>query len=76
MRARFELADVVSLFGATMLAGTRYTPLQLKVLGKISDCRTASLGGEWKEIGHSGQYLYPVHQLSTVYSPHPAKKIC
>jgi hypothetical protein len=25
------------------------------------------LEGKWKEIGHSGQYLYPVHQLSAAF---------
>jgi hypothetical protein len=26
-----------------------------------------SLDGQWKNIGHSGQYLYPVHQLSNAF---------
>ena len=26
-----------------------------------------TLDGQWKEIGHSGQYLYPVHQLSAAF---------
>jgi hypothetical protein len=26
-----------------------------------------TLDGKWKEIGHSGKYLYPVHQLSAAF---------
>ena len=26
-----------------------------------------TLDGRWKEIGHSGQYLYPVHQLRVAF---------
>lgn len=26
-----------------------------------------TLNGKWKDIGHSGQYLYPVHQLSDAF---------
>ena len=26
-----------------------------------------TLDGQWKNIGHSGQYLYPVHQLSDAF---------
>lgn len=26
-----------------------------------------TLYGQWKNIGHSGQYLYPVHQLSEAF---------
>ena len=45
MRTSFELADIINLFGADLVAQTKLTPLQLKVLGKISLCRTAALGG-------------------------------
>lgn len=26
-----------------------------------------TMGGRWKNIGHSGRYLYPVHQLSSAF---------
>lgn len=45
MRTAFELAHVVRLFGAPLAACGKLTPLQLKVLGKIANCRTAALGG-------------------------------
>ena len=38
MRTKFELADVVHLFGTGLLAKTKPTPLQSKVLGKIVGC--------------------------------------
>lgn len=60
MRARFELADVVNLFGDGLGAQTKLTPLQLKVLGKISLCRTAALGGheEACDTCHNVRYSY------------------
>jgi hypothetical protein len=60
MRARFELADVVNLFGDGLGAQAKLTPLQLKVLGKIALCRTAALGGheEVCDTCHSVRYSY------------------
>jgi len=45
MRTRFELADVVNLFGPGLISKTKLAPLQLKVLDKIAYCRTSALGG-------------------------------
>ena len=45
MRAKFELADVIWLFGIGLVAKSKLAPMQLKVLGKIASCRTATLGG-------------------------------
>ena len=69
MRARFELADVVSLFGAALLAGTRCTPLQLKVLGKISDCRTALLGGHEEVCDNCGTVRYSYNSCGDRHCP-------
>ncbi len=69
MRARFELADVVSLFGAALLAGIRCTPLQLKVLGKISDCRTASLGGHEEVCDNCGMVRYSYNSCGDRHCP-------
>jgi len=41
MRPRFELADVINRFGSEVLAHTKLTPLQQKVLAKIAQCRRA-----------------------------------
>lgn len=69
MRARFELADVVTLFGAALLAATRCTPLQLKVLGKISDCRTASLGGHEEVCDNCGMVRYSYNSCGDRHCP-------
>lgn len=69
MRARFELADVVRLFGAALLAGIRCTPLQLKVLGKISDCRTASLGGHEEVCDNCGMVRYSYNSCGDRHCP-------
>jgi hypothetical protein len=45
VRPAFELADVVNLFASELLGKEKLKPLQLKVLNKIQQCRTASLGG-------------------------------
>ena len=69
MRPRFELADVVSLFGAGLLARTRCTPLQLKVLGKISECRTASLGGHEEVCDNCGTVRYSYNSCRDRHCP-------
>jgi hypothetical protein len=69
MRARFELADVVSLFGDALLAGIRCTPLQLKVLAKISDCRTASLGGHEEVCDNCGLVRYSYNSCGDRHCP-------
>jgi len=58
MRTKFELADVVHKFGAALLAKGKLTPLQLKVLGKIADCRTAALGGQEEACENCGTVRY------------------
>jgi hypothetical protein len=69
MWARFELADVVSLFGAGLLAAAKCTPLQLKVLGKISDCRTASLGGHEEVCDNCGTIRYSYNSCGDRHCP-------
>jgi hypothetical protein len=58
MRTRFELADAVNLFGSGLVAKTKISPLQLKVLGKISLCRTAALGGHEEACENCGTVRY------------------
>ena len=45
MRTRFELADVANTFGDEFIKRNKIKPIQAKVLNKIVQCRTASLGG-------------------------------
>lgn len=60
MRTRFELADVVRMFGDDFRATHCLKPSQLKVLENISRCRTSSLGGHEEQcnICHSVRYSY------------------
>jgi hypothetical protein len=69
MRATYELADAVSLFGAGLLAINNCTPLQLKVLGKISECRTASLGGHEDVCESCGTVRYSYNSCGDRHCP-------
>jgi len=69
MRAKFELADVVSLFGAALVAGTKCTSLQLKVLGKISQCRTSALGGHEEACESCGSVRYSYNSCGDRHCP-------
>jgi hypothetical protein len=69
VRAAFELADVVNLFGAGLAARTILTPLQSKVLGKISQCRTAALGGHEEACGNCGTVRYSYNSCGDRHCP-------
>ena len=69
MRTRFELADAVNLFGASLLARDKLTPLQLKVLGKIASCRTAALGGHQEECDNCGTVRYSYNSCGDRHCP-------
>jgi len=45
MRAKFELAEVVRLFGNQLSVSDKLNVRQVKVLNSIVNCRTAALGG-------------------------------
>lgn len=45
MRTKFELADLVRLFGNQLSGSDKLNARQVKVLGSIVNCRTAALGG-------------------------------
>jgi len=69
VRTRFELADVVSQFGAGLLAQTRLSPLQLKVLGRIAACRTAALGGHEEACDNCGTVRYSYNSCGDRHCP-------
>lgn len=69
MRTSFELAEVVRLFGATLVANTRLTPLQLKVLAKIAACRTAALGGHEEACENCGTLRYSYNSCGDRHCP-------
>jgi len=69
MRTRFELADAVNSFGAGLMATTKLSPLQLKVLGKISQCRTAVLGGHEEACENCGTIRYSYNSCGDRHCP-------
>ena len=69
MRARFELADVVGLFGIGLVANTKLTPLQNRVLGKIVSCRTADLGGHEEACENCGVARYSYNSCGDRHCP-------
>jgi hypothetical protein len=69
MRTRFELADAVNLFGSGLVAKTKISPLQLKVLGKISLCRTAALGGHEEACENCGTVRYSYNSCGDRHCP-------
>lgn len=60
MRPAHELADVVKAFGDELVSNSMLAPVQLKVLKKIAQCRTAALGGHEEKCDtcHSVRYSY------------------
>ena len=69
MRPQFELADVVSLFIAGLRVKTALTPLQVKVLDKISQCRTSALGGHEEACDNCGTVRYSYNSCGDRHCP-------
>lgn len=69
MRTKFELADAVGLFGPGLVAKTKLTPLQTRVLGKISNCRTATLGGHEEVCETCGEVRYSYNSCGDRHCP-------
>lgn len=69
MKPGFELADVVNRFGSHLLAQTKLSPLQLKVLDKIVQCRTAVLGGHEEVCESCGTVRYSYNSCGDRHCP-------
>lgn len=69
MRTKFELADAVHLFGSGLIAKTKLTPLQARVLGKIAACRTAALGGHEEACENCGTVRYSYNSCGDRHCP-------
>ena len=69
MRTKFDLAVAINLFGADLLAKTKLTPFQLKVLDKLSACRTASLGGHEEICLSCGSIRYSYNSCGDRHCP-------
>jgi len=69
MRTRFELADAVARFGPRLAATAKLTPLHLKVLTNISECRTATLGGHEQACDNCGTVRYSYNSCGNRHCP-------
>jgi len=69
VRAKFELADLVRLFGDELVTQTKLTQLQLKVLGRIESCRTAALGGHEEACQNCGTVRYSYNSCGDRHCP-------
>ncbi len=69
MRPKFELSDAVRLFGEGLVAKGSLNSLQLKVLGNISQCRTAALGGHEQACLNCGTVSYSYNSCGDRHCP-------
>lgn len=69
MRPKFELSDAIRLFGEGLVAGGSLNSLQLKVLGNISQCRTAALGGHEQACLNCGTVSYSYNSCGDRHCP-------
>jgi len=69
MRPQYELAGVINRFGSALLARTKLTPLQLRVLDKIARCRTAALGGHEEACEDCGTVRYSYNSCGDRHCP-------
>jgi len=69
MRTRFELADVINRFGAGLVKDHKISTVQAKVLNKISQCRTAELGGHEEACTDCGAVRYSYNSCGNRHCP-------
>lgn len=69
MKTQFELADVVYRFGKECAIKNNLTPLQIKVLNKIAQCRTAALGGHEEQCDCCGKTRYSYNSCGDRHCP-------
>lgn len=69
MRTKFELADVIHLFGTGLTAKVKLTPQQQKVEGKIASCRTAAMGGHEEVCDICGTVRYSYNSCGDRHCP-------
>lgn len=69
MRTKYELAEVVKHFGSELTDRVNLTPIQIKVLDKISQCRTATLGGHEEVCDRCGTVRYSYNSCGDRHCP-------
>ena len=66
---RWEVADIVRLYGDTYLQTHQVSPAQQKVLEAIVACRTAHLGGHVEQCPQCGFERYAYHSCRNRHCP-------
>lgn len=69
MRTNIELGSIINQFGSGLLAKTNVTVLQLKVLDRLTFCRTASLGGHEEVCKSCGSVRYSYNSCGDRHCP-------
>ncbi len=68
-KSKFELAQVVRQFGKDLLQKHAVSPLQIKALHNIVNCRTAQLGGHEEVCDHCGLTRYSYNSCGDRHCP-------
>ena len=68
-KTKFELADIIRDFGKDFTSKYKLTHLQSKVLYKILQCRTASLGGHEEKCDCCGKTRYSYNSCRDRHCP-------
>ena len=69
MRVKPELADIVSMYGKQLAEKVNLSPLQLKTLGSIAQCRTSALGGHEEACDSCGAVRYSYNSCGDRHCP-------
>lgn len=69
MKTKFELADVIRRFGQQLIKQKGLTPVQMKTLFNIVQCRTASLGGHEEACDCCGVIRYSFNSCGNRHCP-------
>ena len=69
MKNKYELADVIRKFGAALMQQEKLSPLQIKVLNNIVQCRTAALGGHEEVCDCCGTLHYSYNSCGDRHCP-------
>ena len=68
-KSKYELADVVRLFGGKLIEQKNLSPQQKKVFNNILLFRTAHLGGHEEECDHCGEIRYSYNSCGDRHCP-------
>lgn len=69
MRTKLELADIVSRYGKQLSEQVNLSPLQLKTLASVAQCRTLALGGHEEACESCGAVQYSYNSCGDRHCP-------